>query len=280
MEFENGKQPWRFLNTGSDTASFNMAVDEVVARHSRLSKPTLRVYAWEPVAISIGFHQQANEIDVAKCNRDGLNLVRRATGGNAIYHADEVTYSVAIPKSSGLYTRSATSIFRMVSAALLTGLRRIDKGLCLQRLSRAGQRDRAYESDPLEPACFATAALYEIQYHGKKVVGSAQRRFATSVLQHGSIILSDRHLDLVSYLAKPEQKSTSNLMACLASRTISFESILQRKVTYGDVVPHLHAGFEEAFNIQFAEDELTEEELALIERYKLNYQHYGGYHHA
>ena len=88
---------WRFLNTGAADGPYNMAVDEAVLRSVRKQQipPTLRIYAWNPAAISVGYGQPVHrDIDVEKCRRSGTPIVRRLTGGRAVLHDEEITYSV------------------------------------------------------------------------------------------------------------------------------------------------------------------------------------------
>ena len=101
-------QIWRFINSGVADGSFNMAADDALARHYQSVQPVLRIFAWQPATISIGFHQNISKINFEKCGNDGIDVVRRLTGGGAVLHDNEVTYSVIIPANCSLYDHSTT----------------------------------------------------------------------------------------------------------------------------------------------------------------------------
>lgn len=271
------KPTWRFLDTGAGNGPFNMAADEVLARNSSAQLPTLRLYKWNPFTVSLGFHQDWREIDADKCRRQGVEIVRRPSGGKAIYHAEEITYSVIIPSTSELYACRVTALYKKISSALLQGLHHFDKGLTLARRKRNKSED---EKEEIEAVCFTTGAQYEIQYASKKVVGSAQRRFDHSILQHGSIMLGNEHLNIVSFLPGTSNMDGQRFRNYLNNHTISIENILKRKVTYDEIVPVLKRGFEQVFQTDLSGDSLSEEETARIHALGKKYQNYGGYHHA
>ena len=98
------------LDTGINTGKFNMAVDFFMARN-HLDKPIFRIYRWKPYCISLGYHQNIDEIDVEKCDKDGIDIVRRETGGRAVYHSEKITYSMIIPKTSEFYSDSILEVY-------------------------------------------------------------------------------------------------------------------------------------------------------------------------
>jgi len=254
-----------------------MAVDEALAAGATGHPPTLRLYKWRPYTLSIGFHQDKHDIAVDRCSRHGVEIVRRLSGGKAIYHAEEITYSVIIPSTSELYACRATTLYKLISSALLQGLQHFHRGLTLTRRKRS---DSDATPENLQAACFTTTARYEIQYASKKVVGSAQRRFTHSVLQHGSIMLGNEHLNIVSFLRATNDPGRRRMRGFLEDNTISIETILKKKVTYDEIVPVLKRGFEKAFQIVCSEDSLSEEEIVRITALGKKYQYYGGYQHA
>lgn len=231
-----------------------MAVDGVLARGNSRREPTVRVYAWQPYAISIGYHQDAADLDVQKCNNEGIGFVRRPTGGRAIYHAEEVTYSIVIPRSCALFNHSPSGLYNRISAALICGLRLLEPNLTLER--RPQGRHAGFAESGLRGVCFASSATYEIKYRNRKLVGSAQRRFPEAVLQHGSILLGDEHLEIIHLLSDKQGGSSEYLQAC----TISFESILKRELPYDEVVSVIKSGFEETFGVRLDLDQLSAEE--------------------
>ncbi len=164
-----------------------MAVDEALAASCRTgaSGPTLRLYGWERPAISMGYFQHIEEVvDLDRCREEGIPVVRRTTGGRAVYHHREVTYSVAAPTPHPLFPPTIRGTYEVVARALAAGLAEL--GLRVECHPRDAERSRRGIGSPL---CFASTSRYEITLDGKKVIGSAQRRWKTAFLQHGSILL-------------------------------------------------------------------------------------------
>ncbi len=152
------------------------------------SPPTLRLYQWNPPALSLGYFQDENEVvDLAACRKLGIDLVRRPTGGRAVLHAEELTYSIVVPEVHPFIDRGGViDAYRSISRGLVTALNLIGitASLTPESKERAG----------LAPgSCFDTPSAYEIQVDGKKVVGSAQLRRDGIVLQHGAILFRLNH---------------------------------------------------------------------------------------
>jgi lipoate-protein ligase A len=243
---------WQFRNTGYRTGASNMKYDEVLAESLVASDGpfVVRVFGWKPPAISLGWHQNVEEIDLEKCAETGIDVVRRPTGGRAILHSDEVTYSVAMVASQ----KSVLSVYQQISNALICGLRKLGAHVALEK------------SQPHFPslyrttsavACFSSAARYEIHVAGRKLVGSAQRRFARSngeevVLQHGSILLGHDHLRIVDFLKGLSEDQRRQLRAELSEKTAPLSSVLKRSVDYEEVASAIQRGFEEAWGIEFS----------------------------
>src|SRR5579875_2954295 len=151
-----------------------MAVDEAVATAvgAGESPPTLRLYAWRPAAVSIGYFQRlASELDLAACRELGLDWVRRPTGGRAVLHAAELTYAVAAVEPGAVL-----DVYARWSRGLIAGVRRL--GAAAEWI--APRRGRS-------AACFDAGSAYEVAVGGRKLIGSAQVRRWGAVLQHGSL---------------------------------------------------------------------------------------------
>jgi len=264
----NNTETWRFINSGPQDGVFNMAADESLARFCETDQPILRVYAWQPFAISIGHHQKLSEVDLDKCNSEGIDVVPRPTGGRAIFHAQEVTYAVIIPKESNLYLKSTLDIYNLISSALVNGLNRFGARLVLERKENVDGEFKTYNQNF---SCFASSAKYEIHYRSRKLVGSAQRRLGSAILQHGSILLGNEHLNLYDYLKKTTNGSSGNLKQLLDEKTICLETILKREVSYNEVVFALKSGFEDFFKIKLQLAPLTLKETELINELKPRY---------
>ncbi|MHB8835264.1 MAG: lipoate--protein ligase family protein [Candidatus Methylomirabilia bacterium] len=185
---------WRLLDSGPAPGAWNLALDEAIflSVRSGASPPTLRLYRWSAPALSIGYAQDRDrDVDREACRARGIPVIRRFTGGRAVLHDAEVTYSVAAPAGLPGFGTGLDAAYRMVAAGLIAGLRLL--GLSAAMPS-PGPRD------PSRPhrhaACFAVAARHEIAVAGRKMIGSAQRREGGAFLQHGSILL-ESHAELL-----------------------------------------------------------------------------------
>jgi len=243
---------WQFRNTGYRTGAENMKYDELLAHALLVSDHpfVVRVYGWKPPAISLGWHQNIEEIDIEMCSREGIDVVRRPTGGRAILHSDEVTYSVAMVASQ----KSVLSVYQKISEALVRGLRELGAEVSLEKSQP--HFPSLYRS-PSAVACFASVARYEIHIGGRKLVGSAQRRFARPdglevVLQHGSILLGDDHQRMVEFLRGLGNDQRDQLRLDLSKNTADLSAVLGRRVQFEEVVRVLRWGFEKAWGIEFS----------------------------
>jgi len=187
-----------FLDTGTNHGKFNMAVDYYLARNV-LDKPTFRVYRWDPYCVSLGYHQDLNEINMNKCADRGFDVVRRETGGRAVFHSEELTYSMIIPKESKLYSDSILEVYNKISNVLVKALNASGVKEAGLKKGRAPDFKELYK-EKLSSICFSSTSTYEVVTGDKKLVGSAQKRLRDSVLQHGSIIVGQKHLELIDVL--------------------------------------------------------------------------------
>ncbi len=176
---------WRLLVTGIADGPTNMAVDQAIMEAVAAGRvlPTLRFYAWEPPCLSLGYTQPVAEVDRARLAARGWDVVRRMTGGRAILHTDELTYSVTLPDDDPLVAGGIVESYRRLSTALTAGL------VLLGASPRADKRAERHGAAP-GPVCFEVPSHYEITIEGKKLIGSAQVRKSSTVLQHGSLPLS------------------------------------------------------------------------------------------
>ncbi|HLF14083.1 MAG TPA: hypothetical protein VI932_04265 [Bacteroidota bacterium] len=233
----------RTLTEGKAAGAANMSRDGTLARRLEGGgiPPTVRIYGWEPPAVSIGYHQQEEDFDAEGLARAGIDLVRRPTGGRAILHWHEVTYCAVIPLSCG----PPRAIYRMINEALIVGIRAM--GIPAELSCSGGDLRQAYGTAAGIP-CFSFSVKSEIQVGGRKIVGSAQRRFGRTVLQHGSFLLGTRHRDLARFVRPAGHRSADGIGADLASRTTEAETVLGRPVTFEEAAGALAAGFELYFS--------------------------------
>lgn len=210
---------WIFIDSGDRNGLENMQLDEWLARSwfQETRQPVFRLYGWSPFALSLGFHQSINDVNVDALKQEGYDLVRRPTGGRAVFHAEEITYSIVLDATR----LSVNDVYKRVSRALVAGLNSIGYDVTF---AGTKQDFNTLYKDKKSVSCFTASGEYEIQYGGRKLVGSAQRRYARedggiTALQHGSILTGKKHLQLVDFLrindetkkrlkSKMEQSST------------------------------------------------------------------------
>lgn len=168
-----------------------MEIDERLLDEAASGKtgPTLRFYTWDPPAVSIGrFQKVENSVDADACRKYGIDIVRRITGGRAVLHMKELTYSIVSPSGLSLFPDDILGTYRVIAEGLLKGLKNL--GLEAEMLSRSCRNAGLVKSRAKDPACFSSPSWYEIVVNGKKIIGSAQRRVRGAFLQHGSILVS------------------------------------------------------------------------------------------
>lgn len=264
-------ETWRLILSGANEAYFNMALDEALLFSCRknLSPPVLRLYEWRPPAVSIGYFQSAaRTVDLRKCTREGMGVVRRITGGRAVLHEDEVTYSVCASTSDFPQLGNRVSqTYQKLSMALLHSLAVL--GIDGEWVRPSGEaRPTPLPVTSAKP-CFISNSRYEITVAGRKLIGSAQRRFSVwsgqkqkgSFLQHGSILTGKGNHSLAELL--PERSLTETVRRDLLNRSTNLESILKRKVSAEEIASALRLGFEKIFDCRIEESVVSRRELEL-----------------
>jgi len=185
---------WRLLDTGARDGAWNMACDiALMARARRTGESVFRVYAWARPTLSFGRHEAARRhYDASAIATAGVDLVRRPTGGRALLHHHEVTYSITAPVVGD---ESLTGSVRRFNQLLLDALRALGVDAREAGASRALRPEGA--------ACFAVPSAGELTLDGRKLVGSAQVRQDGALLQHGSILLDDDQGRIAGFAAGP-----------------------------------------------------------------------------
>ena len=242
---------WSFRNTGKHPGAFNMEFDESLVRSLTQGggNPTVRVYGWNPSAISIGWNQRLDEIDTSLANHDGVDVVRRPTGGRAILHSEELTYSVAMSSPA----KNVLAVYNDISQALVCGLKKLGVDASLEK---SQPHFPSWYRSTSSVACFSSSARYEIQVKGRKLVGSAQRRYVGQngdeiVLQHGSLLLGPDHKRLTKYLKLSDESDRARLKAEMDKKTIDLSEVLGRLIAFDECADALSRGFEETWGITF-----------------------------
>jgi lipoate-protein ligase A len=246
---------WRLLVTEPIDGATNMAIDEALWRGRRAgtSPPTLRFFAWAPPTVSLGYGQRLDDhVDAAACARLGVGLVRRPTGGSAIYHDGpecELTYSVAATAEDLGVGDDLLLTYEWIGRALQRGLRALGADAELMAARRP---------EGLSPAfCFARTATWELEVGGRKIIGSAQRRQGTSFLQHGAVLLGVDELRLRTLFPR-----TRDPLATLTT----LEAALGRRPTFDEVAAALGTAFETEHGLTLTPGGLSQDEVEAVER--------------
>ncbi|MGQ9615813.1 MAG: lipoate--protein ligase family protein [Spirochaetota bacterium] len=246
-------RPFRFIFTGENDGPTNMAMDEAVFRgliDKGDSTPMLRVYRWHPPTISIGYFQSMGDIDYHKCIRDGIGIVRRLTGGRAVLHSNELTYSILFT-SDDFSPFNKREIFLFIASCLVDALGNL--GI----KSRIVQKTRGN----LKTAnCFASPAQYEIEaLEAGKLIGSAQVIKDGVILQHGAIPLTDSYMDIVEYLrssgdfSKNFRKNSTSLNQVSGTRIGEIELLEALRKGFGKHIDFIEGSFTEMENLAIKE---------------------------
>ncbi len=253
-------QTWRFLNDGAHDGDTNMAIDEalLLGVNKGSTRPTIRVYSWDPPTVSVGYSQALDaELDVEACHRAGAGVVRRPTGGRAVFHAGELTYSVIAPSGTPPIGTSIMEAYSVIANALLAGLRLLGVEAELASVAPL-MRGR---DGGASPPCFVSSGRYEIVVGGRKLVGSAQRRVGGGMLQHGSILVDATHEKLADFLLVESESRRGVVRRLLSSKTTDLTTLLSRPVSLDEVASAIMSGFDEAWGLTLTEGELSEDEI-------------------
>lgn len=239
-----------------------MAVDESILEFSGKNQapPTLRFYTWDPPCLSLGYSQSKADIDEGNLAQLGWDLVRRPTGGKAILHTDELTYSVIAPADNRFVRGSVLDAYRNIALALVSGLRLLG----LDPSSDALDPDLEGPKDS-SPVCFEKPSSYEIAVNGKKLLGSAQSRRLGGVLQHGSLPLFGDITRILDGLIFSTKEARSRARERLRHRAATLENARGARLTFEVVMNALIAGFVKEWSVEISEGCLTsyEEQRAL-----------------
>ena len=226
-----------------------MAVDEAILEASGggLVPPTLRLYAWSPPCLSLGYAQPYADVNQAILSQRSWEVVRRPTGGRAILHTDELTYSVAGPQAEPRLAGSVLESYRVLAQALLYALQLL--AIPAQAQEKAGTASTG--SPNQNPVCFEVPSNYEITVDGKKLIGSAQARRKEGVLQHGSLPLAGDLTRIADALVFAEESARRQAAARLRSRATTVEAVLGHAVTWDAAAQAVRTGFEMELGLRF-----------------------------
>ncbi len=239
---------WRLLKLETHDAYTNMAIDEAIltARTRNLAPNTIRFYRWNPSAVSIGkFQNIENEVQLDKCKKYGVDVVRRITGGGAVYHdtEGEITYSVVANKKD-LKAENINAVY----AKFYGGIAEALKILGINADFNEGN----------------AKTCPNLIVNSKKISGSAQSHKKGVVLQHGTLLVDVDLEEMFTFLRVPWAKTCMEVVNVAKNKITSIKKELGKTVSVEEVNNALSEGFKKALNIQLLEGELTpyENEIA------------------
>tara|TARA_Y100000310_G_scaffold341138_1_gene439298 strand:- start:3102 stop:3899 length:798 start_codon:yes stop_codon:yes gene_type:complete len=244
----------RFIDTGANDAFTNMAIDEALAISCQ--QPILRVYQWKPSAVSLGYNQNIQkEINLDYCRKNNIDVVRRLTGGKAVFHDKELTYSFIVPEKLNLLPKDIVESYKIIAQALVIALNKINITPEIKKIN-----EKIATS-----VCFNSANWYELTVNDKKIFGSAQRRLDGKILQHGPILM-DFDYELNNNIFNSNNKIDS--IENLKQRITSLKNELKENIDINELKEKIKEGFEENFGFEFVDSSLNEKELILVEKLK------------
>jgi lipoate-protein ligase A len=257
---------WRLLLSPLADGPTNMAVDEAIlqAIADGHGQPTLRFFGWTPPCLSLGYAQPAAEVDRQRLAERGYDLVRRPTGGRAILHTDELTYSVIAPMDEPRVLGGVLESYQQLSAGLLAGLHHLGLGV------RADKTYAGNEAAAKGPVCFEVPSNYEITVGAgaapRKLLGSAQVRKRGVVLQHGALPLTGDLGRICDVLVFESEAVRQSARARLHQRAATVAEVLNMDVGWDQAAAALARGMAEVLNLDLETAPLSPREAALAER--------------
>lgn len=254
------KETWLFIDSGMNTPAYNMAMDEALLEwHSKgLIPPVLRFYGWNPPGLSVGYFQKIHgKIDVDAVEKLGFNLVRRQTGGRAVLHDKELTYSVIVKEDHEKMPTSVTDAYRVISQGLLEGFNLLDiEADFAVPKGKIGRTNSA--------VCFDESSWYELIVGGKKAAGSAQTRQKGVILQHGSIPIEIDDKVLFNCFIYPNDRVKERALKGFHNKAIAINELTKGKVSFEQVKQAFFKGFEKGLDVHLQPYQFTADQLSDI----------------
>lgn len=252
-------ETWYVLDTGRQDAATNMAIDEALLHfHSNKKlRPTIRFYGWRKPSLTVGHFQNVEKtINFPGIVKHDCDFVRRLTGGNAVLHDDELTYSIIVSEAHPKIPKTVNQAYFVLGQGILQGYRNL--GIEAEfSLPNIKNRDRS-------AVCFETPAIYELIVDGKKLTGNAQTRKNGVLLQHGSIPLSFNTKMLFDLFAFSSEKNRIRQREKFYKRAVAINDITGKTHSYEEVKQAFLRGFEQGLSIQLQPYELSKEQWDYI----------------
>jgi lipoate-protein ligase A len=250
------KSTWRLIMDPPAQGAWNMAVDESLLEHAGRgeSLPTLRLYAWEPACLSLGYAQPFADVDAVRLHERGWEVVRRPTGGRAILHTDELTYSITAPLDEPRVLGTVLESYNRLAGALVAAVRSL--GIPVEVKDHV----KGENSSAQGPVCFEVPSAYEITVGGKKLIGSAQARRREGVLQHGTLPLYGDLGRITETLVFPDESARAAAAVKLWSRATTVETVLGRQLEWKTAAQAFVHAFESELNLTLERAEMSSAE--------------------
>jgi len=249
---------WRLLRSGKLSGAMNMAIDEALLESVAEgdAAPALRLYGWQPTALTLGYGQSvSDDVDLDACNKAGVDVVRRSTGGRSVLHADELTYAVVARTDASPFNGTVLDCYRAIAEVLKKALQQLGVDASLvpgKHVTGQGRSARAL--------CFSVPSQYELVASGRKLIGSAQKRRGQAFLQHGSIPLT-LDLSLLTKLLKVDSAATDQL-----AKVGWLSALAPRPLTLLDLEESLLKAFAENLGVDWQQSVLSPGEQEMAQR--------------
>ncbi len=248
-------EDWRLMLDNPRDAHLNMAIDESIFIHciQKQSPPTLRFFQWQMPSITIGYAVDAEkELNLDPCWTKKIPVVRRITGGGAVFHKPDITFSINFPKNIIPQPQSIIDSYKFINQIFVDGLKNL--GIVCTLLDELASQPSKYAPN----ICFIKPTVYDILFQGKKLVGNAQRRKKDFILNHGSILYKKDHHKIVEFL-----KLSSDYPSDFKNNSISIEEIVQKKIPRIKIIKSIVESFQKNLNVEFSKQSLTRTEKSL-----------------
>ncbi len=259
-------ETWGYMESGVCTPAYNMAMDEALMNWQRKTgmKPVLRFYAWAPAGISVGFFQKLNgSIDLERAAQLGIPLVRRQTGGKAVLHDQELTYSVVIPEQHPSMPKSVKEAYLVISRGLIEGYRNL--GIEAQLAAETKRSKQA------SAVCFEEPSWHELTVDGRKAAGSAQTRKQGIILQHGSIPLELDENRLFELFVYPNEAVKEKARRAFRSRAVAINELMGEPISLEVAQNAFKSGFGKGLGIRLEKFEPPAELLEEVRMLEAKY---------
>lgn len=250
---------WGLLDTGYHSAAINMAFDECLLNWQSEGKipPTLRFYGWNKPSLSIGYFQRAKTINFEGIRKHDCEFVRRLTGGSAVLHADELTYSLVISENDPDIPKSVTKAYYVLTQGVLEGYKNLGIDADFAIPERELDNDRS-------AICFEKPSFYEMLVDGKKICGNAQTRKKGVLLQHGSLPITMDNDLLFDLFAFSSEKMRERRKVRFTEKATTIQEVTGKTFTYEEMVETFKDGFAKGLSISLTPYELTDEQWAEV----------------